>query len=289
MNLERFDRLPVKLFLAIAGTIAGLTLVTYLVFTWSFERGFVQYVNRADEARLELMTDRLADAYAREGGWASIAADGERWMAMSRDALGLPSSAEPGERRELPLTIDPRLLLFDGNRARLIGRPETAAGAVLKPIESGGRVVGYLGYVPRVERLQSLERVYLRRQHQAFAAVALGMVLAALVLGAGLAYWLSRRVSALVQTTHALIRGDYAARLVPAGPRRARAARRRLQHAGGHAGRAPRRPGERGSRTSRTSCARPCPCCAPRSSRCRTACARSTRTTSRRSPTRRHG
>ena len=102
VNFERFDRLPVKLFLAIAGTIAGLTLVTYLIFTWSFERGFVQYVNRADEARLELMTDRLADAYAREGGWAAIVADGDRWMAMSRDALGLPSSAEPGERRELP-------------------------------------------------------------------------------------------------------------------------------------------------------------------------------------------
>jgi two-component system sensor histidine kinase BaeS len=108
-------------------------------------------------------------------------------------------------------------LLFDGNRARLIGRPEAAAGAVLKPIESGGRVVGYLGYVPRVDRLQSLERVYLRRQHQAFAAVALGMGLAALVLGAGLAWWLSRRVSALVQATHALIRGDYGARLVPRG------------------------------------------------------------------------
>ena len=218
VNLERFDRLPVKLFLAIAGTIAGLTFVTYLVFTWSFERGFVQYVNRADEARLELMTDRLADAYAREGGWAAIAADGERWMAMSRDALGLPSSAEPGERRELPLTIDPRLLLFDGNRARLIGRPEAAARAVLKPIESGGarRRLSRLRVEGRAAR-SPLERVYLRRQHQAFAAVALGMGLAALVLGAGLAWWLSRRVSALVQATNALIRGDYAARLAPRG------------------------------------------------------------------------
>jgi len=217
VNLKRFDRLHVKLFLTIAGAIAGLTFITYLVFTWSFERGFVQYVNRADEARLELMTDRLAVVYAREGGWASIASDGERWMAMSRDALGLPSSAEPGERRELPLTIDPRLLLFDGNRARLIGSPESAARAVLTPLTSGEHVIGYLGYVPRVERLQSLERVYLRRQHQAFAAVAVGMVLAALALGAGLAYWLSRRVRALVHATNALIRGDYTARLAPRG------------------------------------------------------------------------
>jgi len=217
VGLGRFDRLPLKLFLAIAGAIAGLTLVSYLVFTWTFERGFVQYVNRADDARLELMTDRLADVYAREGGWAALARDTERWGAMSRDALGLPSSAEPGERRELPLTIDPRLLLLDADRAMLIGRPEAAAGAVLKPIESGGRTVGYVGYIPRIERLQSLERVYLRRQHQAFAAVTVGMVVAAFVLATGLAYWLSRRVRALVHTTNALIRGDYTVRLAPRG------------------------------------------------------------------------
>src|SRR6266849_1405605 len=217
MDLRRFDRLHVKLFLAIAGVIAGLTLVTYLVFTWSFERGFVQYVNRADEARLELMIDRLAAGYAREGGWSWIVGDRDRWTAMSRDALGLPASGEAGGRRELPLTIDPRLLLFDGGRTLLIGRPEMGPAAVLKPIVSGDRVVGYLGSVPRIERLQSLERVFLRRQHLAFAAVALGMVLAAIVLAAGLTYWLTRRVRALVQTTNALIRGDYTARVEPHG------------------------------------------------------------------------
>src|SRR5215813_10594530 len=213
VRIERFDRLHVKLFLV----IAGLTLVTYLVFTWVFEAGFVQYLNRADEARLELMTDRLADVYTREGGWASLARDGERWMAMSRDALGLPSSAEPGQRRELPLTIDPRLFLFDANHTRLIGSPEVAPRAVLKPIDTGGTVVGYLGYVPRVELVQSLERVYLRRQHQAFAAVAIGMVVAALGLAAGLAYWLTRRVRALMRGTNALIHGDYTARVTPRG------------------------------------------------------------------------
>jgi two-component system, OmpR family, sensor histidine kinase BaeS len=217
VSLERFDRLHVKLFLVIAGAIAGLTVVTYLVFTWSFERGFVQYVTRADDARLELMTDRLADVYAREGGFTALAADTDRWMAMSRDALGLPSSAEPGQRRELPLTIDPRLLLFDAGHRRLIGSPDAESRAVLKPIDTNGPIVGYLGYVPRIERVQSLERVYLRRQHQAFAAVAVGMVLAALVLAAGLAYWLTRRVRALVRGTNALIRGDYAARVTPRG------------------------------------------------------------------------
>src|SRR4029077_995136 len=99
MDWRRFDRLHVKLFLAIAGGIAGLTLVTYLVFTWTFERGFVQYVNRADEARLELMTDRLAAGYAREGGWSWVVGDQDRWTAMSRGALGLAASGGGGGRR----------------------------------------------------------------------------------------------------------------------------------------------------------------------------------------------
>jgi hypothetical protein len=50
MDRTRFDRLTVKLFAAIAGAIAALTLGAYLVFSWSFERGFVQYLHRADEA-----------------------------------------------------------------------------------------------------------------------------------------------------------------------------------------------------------------------------------------------
>jgi two-component system sensor histidine kinase BaeS len=288
VSLERFDRLHVKLFLVIAGAIAGLTVVTYLVFTWSFERGFVQYVNRADEARLELMTDRLADVYAREGGFTALARDGDRWMAMSRDALGLPSSAEPGQRRELPLTIDPRLLLFDASHTRLIGSPEAAAHAVLKPIDTSGTIVGYLGYVPRVERLQSLEQVYLRRQHQAFAVVAVGMVLAALGLAAGLAYWLTRRVRALVRGTNALIHGDYTARVTPRGhDELARLARDFNTLAATLA--AAQEARERGWPTSPTSCARRWPCCAARSSPCRTACARSTRTASPRWPTRPHG
>ena len=62
VNFERFDRLPVKLFLAIAGTIAGLTLVTYLVFTWSFERGFVHAVAG------EKMKGRFSDVRAYVAG-----------------------------------------------------------------------------------------------------------------------------------------------------------------------------------------------------------------------------
>jgi two-component system sensor histidine kinase BaeS len=220
VDKSRFDKLHVKLFLAIAGGIAALTLAAYFVFTASFERGFIQYLNGADEARLESMVDRLADDYVRYGGWSWIASDRDRWLEMSREALSLPrppeqaqSPQQPRARRDTPLTIDPRLMLFDADRTQLIGRPEAVPNAILKAIAVNGRTVGYLGYVPRPEIIASIERVYLQRQRVAFGSIAIGMVCAALVLGAGLAYWLTRRIRLLARGTNALIRGDYGVRL----------------------------------------------------------------------------
>jgi two-component system sensor histidine kinase BaeS len=214
----RFDKLHVKLFAAIAAAIAVLTLAAYLVFTASFEHGFIGYLKRADEVRLSLMIGRLAEGYAHERNWAWIANDRERWVELSRDALGLTRSPDEGAatrtpRRDTPLTIDPRLMLFDGDRRQLVGRAELASRAVLKPIAVQETIVGYLGYVPRPEIIESIERVYVQRQRVAFGVIAVGMLAASLLLAAGLAYWLTRRIRALAQATTALIRGDYAVTL----------------------------------------------------------------------------
>jgi two-component system sensor histidine kinase BaeS len=233
MDKFRFDKLHVKLFAAIAGAIAVLTVAAYFVFTASFEHGFIQYLKRADEVRLDLMIERLAEGYARERNWSWIANDRERWIDMSRDALGLTRQGEAGEeraaarppRRDTPLTLDPRLMLFDADRRQLIGRSELAPRAVLKPIAVQGTAVGYLGYVPRPEVIESIERVYVQRQRVAFGVIAIGMLAASLLLAAGLAYWLTRRIRALATATNALIRGDYAVTLdVPGNDELARLA-----------------------------------------------------------------
>ena len=233
MDKFRFDKLHVKLFAAIAGAIAVLTVAAYFVFTASFEHGFIQYLKRADEVRLDLMIERLEEGYARERGWSWIVNDRERWIDMSRDALGLRRSGEEdgantgsrSPRRDTPLTIDPRLMLFDSDRRQLIGRSELAPRAVLKPIVVRGVTVGNLGYVPRPEVIESIERVYVQRQRLAFGAIAIGMLAASLLLAAGLAYWLTRRIRALAQATNALIRGDYSVTLeVPGNDELARLA-----------------------------------------------------------------
>ena len=235
------DRLQVKLFLAIAGANALLAAIAYLVFAASFDRGLAETLARSDRARLDSFAASLGELYGREGGWASLGADRDRWSALRREALGLPprppaadgtlaplpaqpreptdgtQPPSPAQPRELPLTVDPRLMLFDVERKLVAGAPELADKAALQPIERQGATVGYLGAVPRLERIASLERMVSAQQHWRFAAIGLGMLGAALLLGAGLAHWLTRRVRALASGTEALMRGDYDVRLPVAG------------------------------------------------------------------------
>ena len=218
MDTARFDRLHIKLFAAIAGTIAALTFAAYAVFSWSFDRGFVDFINRADEARLETLVDTLGAGYAREGSWDWLVNDRDRWIELVRSNLGFGVSAQKsGSDPNFPLTIDPRLLLFDASRQRLIGRAELAERAVLRPIVVQAQTIGYLGYVPRTELLESIERVYLSRQHVTFAGLAVAMAIASLLLGAGVSYWLTRRVRELADAAQRLKAGHYEQRLPQRG------------------------------------------------------------------------
>lgn len=221
---RRFDRLRVKLFLAIAGANAAVAIIAYLLFSLSFDRGFIEYLHRSDVARLDAVVSELAEAYARDGSWEAVAADREGWSDRSRRAFGLPrrGDATPdvtqrAARRDFPLTIDPRLMLFDAGQQLLVGRPEHAEAAQLKPIEVRGEVVGYLGYVQRHWLFESVARLASAQQHGGFAAIGIGMLGAALLLGAGLAHWLTRRIRALGAGTAALTRGDYAVHIESSG------------------------------------------------------------------------
>ena len=241
-GLARFDSLRVKLFLAIAGANVVLVMAAYLIYGWSFDRGLVEYLNKADETRLQPLVVRLANGYREHGHWDWIVGDRERWFELSREVLGsgrVPRRAgeqgqPPGAPPPVPnappppaevappgnppaLTIDPRLLLLDANKRVVIGPEWRAEQAVLKPIAVDDKLVGYLGYVPRLQMVASLERVFQAQQTRTYAAIALGLFAAVLLNAALIAHWLSRRLRALGAGTTAIAQGDYDVRLPAQG------------------------------------------------------------------------
>ncbi|MEF7617197.1 ATP-binding protein [Aquincola sp. MAHUQ-54] len=235
---QRLDTLRVKLFVAIAGANVVLVMAAYLIYGWSFDQGLVEYLNRADEARLTPLIVRLAEGHQAQGGWDWVAKDRQRWTDLLREELGMtrgrregdappaagregaepaPPPAQPaasGARPALPpFTIDPRLLLFDADGTVLIGPADRHGEAVRKPIVDRGRTVGYLGYVPRLQMVASLERLFSAQQNRRFLAIAVGLLVAVVVTAALIAHWLSRRLGVLGAGTAALMRGEYTTRL----------------------------------------------------------------------------
>jgi two-component system sensor histidine kinase BaeS len=190
----------------------------YLGASWSFDHEFREHLRRQELVRLDAIGAELADGYGRQGNWAWVADDPHRWAELLRRYLSAPGKrTEPAAAIEAPhgadtITFSPRLLLLDAERRALIGPSELLARAVLRPIEWRNQVVGYLGYVPRDDLVQTLDRLFEERLEWSFAILTIGMLVTAILLSAGIARWISRPLQQLAEGTRALQRGDYAVR-----------------------------------------------------------------------------
>jgi two-component system, OmpR family, sensor histidine kinase BaeS len=247
------DTLRVKLFLAIAGAHVVLVAAVYLIYSWSFDKGLVEYVNRSEQARLAPVISQLADGYRQQGNWNWVTEDREAWLNVLREVLGwrvgrqggfggnggggghgVPSQDKPDrdpqrERDRVPrflpddsgplppVTIDWRVMLLDAGDKVLIPYPGGGMAdmnlAVKLPIRVDNQVVGYLGYIPRLRLVESLESITAKQQSRRLGVIGLGMLAAVLLNAFLIASWLSRRLHALGQGATALARGDYSTRI----------------------------------------------------------------------------
>jgi two-component system, OmpR family, sensor histidine kinase BaeS len=117
---------------------------------------------------------------------------------------------------EPPLTIDFfRLMLFDvDGKVLILNDPrQDAATAEKLPIRVDGRVVGYLGYIPRLQQVESLESITRKQQANRIQVIGVGMFVTVLIIAAMIAHWLTLRLGVLGAGATALARGDYATRI----------------------------------------------------------------------------
>ena len=111
-------RIQHKLFLAMLAVACGVVVCMFLVMRWNFNRGFLDYVNKADLERLESLAGMLEEVYAGEGSWKSLQDDPRRWRRLLRASLpdrfreplspGSPEGDAPGETTVPPRPRRPR-------------------------------------------------------------------------------------------------------------------------------------------------------------------------------------
>jgi two-component system sensor histidine kinase BaeS len=236
-------RLGIKQKLVVSFLLSNVLLASlmFAVSNWRFDQGFLAYVTQTEVQRMQPLVDELKNQYGKTQSWQPLLDDLELWNNLIFQNLdGEPQSAQPprgGSPRPPPQMPRPppgedrgpirgrpgppdtgifqhRVILGNIQKNVLIGpQDDSNQNAAWVDIEWNGAVVGYLGLVPPNFLQGSLDQLFVEEQKTAYAWIAAGSLLMAVLIGLVLAsLWLRpiRRLQAGMQTLSA---GDYESRL----------------------------------------------------------------------------
>lgn len=239
-----------KLFLAILTTCIVLLITMHWAVRISFERGFIDYIKRGNEQRLQMLSDSLAEQYAQNGNWQflrnnnrvifqllrSFDRDNEREGEPPHEAnepprmrpemeRDVPPGAEDERERE-PRPPGPPGMPPHGWRTQfwvtdqtdnvLVGpRAPVPTEGTRRAIVVNNATVGWVIASP-IERLTRNTDINFDRQQRrtSWLIVGLATLLAALATFP-LARGLLAPVKRLVDGTHRLASGDFSTRVNP--------------------------------------------------------------------------
>ncbi|WES66758.1 two-component system sensor histidine kinase BaeS [Superficieibacter sp. HKU1] len=216
-----------KLFLAIFATCILLLVTMHWAVRISFERGFIDYIKRGNEQRLQMLSDALSDQYEQHGNWRFLR-NNDRFIfqilrSFERDDEDHPHPGGPGPGPGPE--NDPRpgmpphgwrtqFWVVDQQQQVLVGpRAPVPPDGTRRAIVVDGQRVGEVIASP-VERLTRNTDINFDRQQRrtSWMIVALATLLAALATFP-LARGLLAPVKRLVEGTNKLAAGDFSTRV----------------------------------------------------------------------------
>jgi two-component system, OmpR family, sensor histidine kinase BaeS len=250
VNLSIHTKVFLTLLLACVLVLLGTQAFVY----WSLRQGLIELADAREQARLEVIAERLTEIYAREESWAPLRASPRLWVAalLGRDWPGEGRHARLGNADRLPpwarrflgphrgaggadrftwppphalrddgldggVPIELRLMLLDEEGAPVVGRPELLPDTRRFALDLDGTPIGALAVIPGPPVAELADLHFVERQGGRLWLIALAM----LALAAALAYPLSSRlirpVQGCRQTARKLAAGDYTARVPIAG------------------------------------------------------------------------
>lgn len=205
-----------KLFLAILATSILVVLAMGFAVRWSFERGFVNYIQEREQQRIESLSSLLLEDYVNLGGnWNFIQESRTWWWRALRATTEPQSSSDTQRKHRLP--PPPRTALLNE-------KGEIIAGGLSRHdndlqhyplIVDGETVATLVAPTPKTHFLDAnAEQRFQSQQLSAtWSIVALCVLLAALV-----SYALARRlllpIRRIGHATHQLAAGDYTTRII---------------------------------------------------------------------------
>lgn len=221
-------KLKYQLFIILLLASATLIAALYAFNSWSFSRGFVNYITLSQTSSLKSLSNTLAETYSENENWDWIKDNDNQWRRMSNLALrgGERQSSRTnnsdaqsgtsdrkkqknGKGRDRQKGPPPVLVLVDKDKNVIAGRKLTDHELTWVPIEYKSSVVGYIGYVASGGLPGQLEQVFEEQQKRSLAWVSLLMVAISAVLAALIAPRIVKPVLTVSGAVSEISRGNY--------------------------------------------------------------------------------
>ncbi|MCK4536360.1 MAG: HAMP domain-containing protein [Desulfuromonadales bacterium] len=219
-----------KLTFAMLGGICIVVICMHLFGQWSFDRGFLRYVNSVEKPRLELLSNTLEETYSEQGSWDFLRDNPVAWLKILastfpgqqadpefierlgkqyRDGKFPPQHGLSPEKERL---FEMRVLLFDTENNLIFGLPKFIDSAEIEELNNQDTVIGYLGLAPQIQLSDIHQLEFVKRQKLSFILIAAGMLVVAALATLPLANRMVKPIRSLTSATRDLAAGRYGTR-----------------------------------------------------------------------------
>ncbi len=220
-----------KLFGAILIAILAVVIYMSLVMQWSFDRGFLNYVNVVEQEQLGKIATDLEVHYKEKKSWTEFSTHPEKMAIIIIKSYPegklkerfieriqenklprklVPSGPPPDN---MPTHFLPRVFLLDADKNTVFGFDPEGANINMIALRYQNRVVGYLGAHPAKNLADSHQAVFAKQQKVTLILVAVAGFLIAAGLSLPIAYRMTRPIRRFATATRDLSSGRYDTRI----------------------------------------------------------------------------
>ena len=228
VSFSRFaPGITAKLFLAVLFTAVCVVVAMALAAQWSFNRGFIGYLNEQEALRLEAARPRIIEAYKENGSsWDFLRGERRRWFSLLRplptvdphvapqvDAQGHHHAEHPSPPLAELTGVLLRTTLLDADGNFVVGFSDTRGKGKLEPLEVDGKTVGYVVTLPFQSVTAAGDVRFERNQFRASWTMGAVSVLMAALVALWVARMLLKPLREMAKATRRLAAGDYSIRV----------------------------------------------------------------------------
>lgn len=208
--------ITLKLFLAFFITIIIVIATMAAAVRYSFQYGFLDYINRVEVERLDALAETLAEEYDKQGDWRFIKYKRGIWhrliISHLRSTKGglfkLENFEISDEEQSLDLTdLGLRLALLNAEKEFVAGNRQFGENAVEKPVINKGETVGWLSITPSTALVDTVDIQFTEQQNNTAVLISVLSIFLAAIIAVFISQHLLSPIKSLVHATRALTAG----------------------------------------------------------------------------------